>query len=99
MGIQVAKQLAEISAIAVYAFGVSCILLLPFKYIPFLSLRVSEEGELNGLDRDQFLDEQIGDYSFFEEHMTHGIAMGRREEASSSGHSIDKEPTNGEKSV
>jgi len=65
-GIQVGKQLAEISAISAYSFVVTCILLLILKYIPGLGLRVSEEAEMRGLDLDQFFDEQIGDWSYFE---------------------------------
>lgn len=68
-------QLAEICAIGAWSFTVTCILLLPFKYIPFLKLRISEEKEREGLDRHQFIEgEQIGDWSFFEEtRVTHGV--------------------------
>ena len=38
-------------------------------------LRVSEEAEMIGLDLDQFMDEQIGDWSINEHHATyHGHA-------------------------
>lgn len=70
-GIQVAKQLAEITAISAYSFIVSYILLMILKYIPGMHLRVSEEAELIGLDIDQFFDEQIGDWSLTTE--IHGI--------------------------
>lgn len=66
-GIQIGKQLAEICAISAYSFTVSCILLYAMKYIPGLHLRVTEEAEIMGLDLDQFFDEQIGDWSLFEE--------------------------------
>lgn len=74
VGVQVGKQFAEITAISLYSFGVSCILLLILKYIPGMHLRVSEEAEMLGLDLDQFFDEQIGDWSAFEpmEKITHG---------------------------
>lgn len=67
VGIQVGRQLAEICAISSYSFVVTCILLLILKYIPFMHLRVSEEAEMMGLDLDQFFDEQIGDWTMFEE--------------------------------
>lgn len=66
-GVQVAKQLAEIAAIAGYSFTVSFILLFILKYIPGMHLRVSEEAEIIGLDLDQFFDEQIGDWSIFDQ--------------------------------
>lgn len=62
-GVQVGKQLAEICAIASYSFVVSYIMLLILKYIPGMQLRVSDEDEMLGLDRTQFFDEQIGDWS------------------------------------
>ncbi|KAL1968009.1 hypothetical protein VTN77DRAFT_2426 [Rasamsonia byssochlamydoides] len=65
-GIQVAKQLAEIGAISGYSFVVTCILLYILKSIPGMNLRVSEEAEMVGLDRAQFFDEQIGDWSMFD---------------------------------
>ncbi|KAF2268755.1 ammonium transporter MepA [Lojkania enalia] len=71
VGVQVGRQLAEICAISSYSFVVTCILLFALKYIPFMHLRVSEEAEMIGLDRDQFFDEQIGDWSMMEQHLTY----------------------------
>jgi Amt family ammonium transporter len=69
VGVQVGRQLAEIVAIASYSFVVSCILLFALKFIPGMHLRVSNEAEMMGLDADQFCnDEQIGDWSMFEQH-------------------------------
>lgn len=65
-GVQVGKQLAEICAVSVYSFGVSCVLLMIMKYIPFLGLRVSEDAEMVGLDQSFFVNEQIGDFSLLE---------------------------------
>jgi len=73
-GIQVGKQFAEITAISSYSFVVTCLLLLIMKYIPGLHLRVSEEAEHRGLDYDQFMDEQIGDWSVFD-HMIERDAL------------------------
>jgi Amt family ammonium transporter len=66
-GIQVGKQFAEITAISAYSFIVSCALLYILKYIPGIHLRVTEEVEMNGLDLDQFFDEEIGDWGMFDE--------------------------------
>lgn len=71
VGVQVARQLADISSIAAYSFTVSFILLwiMKFigKYIPFMSLRVSEEAEIRGIDSEEFAeDEEVGDWSMFE---------------------------------
>jgi Amt family ammonium transporter len=66
-GVQIGHQLAEIVAIAAYSFTMSCIILLILKYIPGLHLRVTSEQELLGYDLDQFFDEQIGDYSLYDE--------------------------------
>lgn len=60
-GMQVGKQLAEICAISVYSFTISCILLYILQWIPGMQLRVHEEAEMIGLDRAQFVDEQIGE--------------------------------------
>jgi Amt family ammonium transporter len=69
VGVQVGRQLAEIVAIASYSFTVSCVLLYALKFIPGMHLRVSSEAEMMGLDADQFCDnEQIGDWSMFEQH-------------------------------
>ena len=82
-GIQVAKQLAEMSAIASYSFVVTFIILTLLKYIPYMHLRVTEEVEMIGLDIDQFFDEQIGDWSAFEQHPFQGYAEGVSKPASS----------------
>ena len=66
VGVQVARQLADIAAITAWSFVVSCILLYGLKFM-LGSLRVSEEAEMMGLDIDQFFDEQIGDWSLFHE--------------------------------
>jgi Amt family ammonium transporter len=66
-GMQVGKQFAEITAISAYSFLVSCALLYILKYIPGMHLRVSDEAEINGLDLDQFFDEQVGDWGVFDE--------------------------------
>jgi Amt family ammonium transporter len=73
-GMQVGKQFAEITAISAYSFVVSCILLFALKYTPGMHLRVSEEAEMRGLDLDQFFDEQIGDWEYFQsmDNVTHG---------------------------
>lgn len=60
-GAQVGKQLAEIRAISLYSFTVSCVLLYILKLIPGMQLRAHEEAEMIGLDRAQFVDEQIGE--------------------------------------
>lgn len=65
-GKQVYLQLAEIAAISGYSFTVSCILLYIIKFIPGMKLRVAEDAEIGGLDRAQFVDEQIGDWSMFD---------------------------------
>jgi Amt family ammonium transporter len=59
-GIQVGKQLAEVCAISVYSFAVSCVLLYILKFIPGMQLRVQEEAEMVGLDHSQFI-ERIGE--------------------------------------
>ena len=66
-GIQVAKQLAEITAISAWSFTVTAILLMIMKFIPGMHLRVSDEAESIGMDLDQFYDEQIGDWSLFDQ--------------------------------
>lgn len=65
-GIQVGRQLAEITSIMAYSFACSVIMLMVLKYIPGLHLRVTEESEMLGLDLDQFCDETVGDWSSFE---------------------------------
>ncbi|PKY03726.1 ammonium transporter [Aspergillus campestris IBT 28561] len=69
-GIQVGYQIVEICAISAYSFAVSCVLLLVLKYIPGMKLRVDEQGEMVGLDRAQFINEQIGDWTLVD-----GLAM------------------------
>jgi len=68
-GLQVGKQFAEICAISVYSFTVSVCLLLVMKWIPlaYMNLRVHEEAEMVGLDRTQFVDEQIGERAILDE--------------------------------
>jgi len=66
-GIQIGKQFAEITAISAYSFVMSCALLYILKFIPGMHLRVTEEAEMQGLDLDQFFDEQIGDWGMFDE--------------------------------
>ncbi|KAJ5782229.1 Ammonium transporter [Penicillium paradoxum] len=66
-GIQVGKQLAEVCAISVYSFIVSCILLYILKFMPGMQLRVHEEAEMIGLDRAQFIDEQIGERALLDD--------------------------------
>jgi Amt family ammonium transporter len=73
VGVQVGRQVAEICAISAYSFTVTCILLYALKYIPFMHLRVSEEAEMIGLDMDQFFEEQIGDWSAYEQHSLEGV--------------------------
>jgi len=74
-GAQVARQLADIASISAYSFTVSFCLLFIMKYIgkfiPFMALRVSEEAEIRGLDEDQFMEEEVGDWSLFE----HGASL------------------------
>ena len=82
-GVQVGKQIADITAVAAYSFTVSCILLIIMKYIPGLHLRVTDEVEERGLDNDQFFDEEIGDSEIFDElekrQLPSRILMGRSE--------------------
>jgi ammonium transporter, Amt family len=70
-GIQVAKQLAEIAAIAGWSFTLSYIMLTIMKYIPGLHLRVHDDIEEIGLDMDQFYDEVIGEWALFEQEDHH----------------------------
>jgi Amt family ammonium transporter len=73
-GIQVAKQIAEICAIASYSFVMSLLLLLLMKYIPGLHLRVTDEVEMIGYDVDQFHDEVVGEWALFE--TDQGVTVG-----------------------
>jgi Amt family ammonium transporter len=82
-GVQVGKQFAEITSISAYSFVVTCILLYILKYIPYMHLRVSDEAEMVGLDIDQFFDEQIGDWSMFEQHPLTGYTEGKSAPVSS----------------
>lgn len=66
-GMQVGKQLAEVCAISAYSFVVSCILLYILKFIPGMQLRVHEEAEMIGLDRAQFVDEEIGERAILDD--------------------------------
>ena len=79
-GAQVGRQFAEIGAISAYSFVVSYVLLMVLKHIPGLHLRVGDEAEIAGLDLDQFIDEQIGDWS-----IVHGIHAPVTEAGTSSG--------------
>jgi Amt family ammonium transporter len=81
-GSQIARQLAEIAAIASWSFTISFILLLIMKYIPGLHLRVTDEVEMIGLDLDQFSDELVGEWSLFNDEttgrrasITHGVTL------------------------
>ena len=66
-GIQVGKQLSEVCAISAYSFTVSCMLLYILKFIPGMQLRVHEEAEMVGLDRAQFINEQIGERALLDD--------------------------------
>ncbi|KAI3393390.1 hypothetical protein diail_4319 [Diaporthe ilicicola] len=96
-GIQVGKQFAEICAISAYSFVVSFALLMIMKYIPGLHLRVSDEAEEQGLDLDQFFDEQIGDWSYLdmaEKHRNNTIVgqVERGSDSSSTREGMTEEP-------
>ena len=71
-GVQIAKQMAEIAAIAAWSFTLSFIMLTILKYIPGMHLRISDEAEMIGLDLDQFSDELIGEWSLFQNDNTTG---------------------------
>ncbi|KAF2428970.1 ammonium transporter [Tothia fuscella] len=86
VGIQVGRQFADITSISAYSFVVSYILLTILKFIPGMHLRVTDEVEMIGLDIDQFFDEQIGDWSMFEQN---GITrLQGQSEPVSSAHSV-----------
>lgn len=57
--IQLGYQVADTAAITAYSFVMTMIILVALDYIPGMSLRVSEEGELVGLDEDQ-----IGEWGY-----------------------------------
>lgn len=94
-GVQVGKQFAEICAISAYSFVVSCVLLCPFKFIPWrwLSLRVDEESETAGLDSSLLVEEQIGDWNFLMS--TSGLAVNAKpqETVVQDGFASDKDKT------
>lgn len=62
--VQLGYQVADTAAITGYAFVVTMIILVVMDYIPGMSLRVSEEGELVGLDEDQ-----IGEWGYDWQHI------------------------------
>lgn len=66
-GVQIGRQLAEVCAIAGYAFTVSGLILYVMNWIPGLRLRVDETAEMEGLDETLLADEQIGDWSVVSE--------------------------------
>ncbi|PUU79894.1 ammonium transporter MepA [Tuber borchii] len=68
-GAQVAKQLVAILAIASYSFTVSAVILLAMKHIPGLQLRLSEEAELQGLDKHEFCGDETGELWGYEKDM------------------------------
>lgn len=77
-GVQIGKQLAEVCAIAGYAFSVPCVLLYVINWIPGMRLRVDEEAEVAGLDRALFVDEQIGDWSILYAMPMEGVSSSPR---------------------
>jgi ammonium transporter, Amt family len=66
-GIQVARQLADLSSVAAYSFVVSLILAFALKFIgkfiPMMDIRIHENGEMEGLDLHEFFEEEVGDWS------------------------------------
>jgi ammonia channel protein AmtB len=62
-GIQVEHQLADVVSVASSSFTVTCILLMIIIYPPGLHFRISDEAEIQGLDFDQFFEEDVGDWS------------------------------------
>ncbi|ODQ56075.1 ammonium transporter MEP2 [Saitoella complicata NRRL Y-17804] len=57
--IQLAYQLADCAAAVAYSFGVTCIILFVMNLIPGLSLRASEEAEVEGIDA-----AEIGEFAY-----------------------------------
>jgi len=98
-GVQIARQLAEIAAIASWSFVCSVIMLMILKYIPGLHLRVQDDVEADGLDIDQFYGEVIGEWSLFETEnsgtatLTQGIAVETAAAPSSSSDNEDQKIT------
>ncbi|KAI9928373.1 hypothetical protein MW887_002411 [Aspergillus wentii] len=95
-GVQVGKQLAEVCAISGYSFAVTCILLYILKFIPGMKLRVDETSERVGLDRAQFFDEQIGDWTMFDS--TSGVVFGSTSETMVGVHEAKDEQQSSDKS-
>ena len=56
--IQLAYQLADSVSGFAYSFGGTCIILFVMNFIPGLSLRASEDEEINGID-----DAEIGEFA------------------------------------
>ena len=95
-GVQVAYQLADITATLSYSFVMSCILLFALKYMPFVGLRISEEAEESGLDLDQFHDEIVDSWQEFPaatRTISHGVEPPRGATSSDSSITPTKEDT------
>lgn len=88
--IQLGYQLADTVAITAYAFVVTMIILIVLDYIPGMSLRVSEEGELVGVD-----DDQIGELGYDYAHVRKEVDYHHKYEASSPAASLHHEKHNG----
>ena len=88
-GRQVGYQIVEICAISGYSFAVSCVLLLALKYIPGMKLRVDEQGEMVGLDRAQFINEQIGDWTLVDGLAMSPMLVGVKQEPGSSSEGVE----------
>lgn len=67
VGIQVARQLADIATVSSYSFVVSLALAFALKFIgkcvPMMDIRIHEDGEVEGLDMHEFFEEEVGDWS------------------------------------
>jgi ammonium transporter, Amt family len=72
VGVQVGRQLADITAVASYSFVVSLILAFALKFIgkfiPMMDIRIHEQGEIEGLDIHEFFEEEVGDWSISAQH-------------------------------
>lgn len=77
--IQLGYQVADTVAIFSYAFVMTMLILIVLDYIPGLSLRVSEEGEMLGLDEDQ-----IGEWGYDWQHIVGKESIGHSEGPSAS---------------